>query len=186
MATTHATSTRARPPAPPRPAPPVPPSPLSPSPKTFAQDPRPRPSPKTPTSDVCACASRTPATANGVSTGAGPDNMLEHNNMYMHMSYMNTDLYPLYAAPSRKASPRRTEASDIANVRVGAQTAAHSAVADDAEAEARPTDELAPHLMHVAVLDRHEQRESNVLEGLSAMCRSGLPPATSYVDAVQE
>ena len=28
MATTHATSTRARPPAPPRPAPPVPPSPL--------------------------------------------------------------------------------------------------------------------------------------------------------------
>jgi hypothetical protein len=82
------------------------------------------------------------------------------------------------------AIERCTEASDIANVRVGAQTAAHSAVADDAEAEARSTDELAPHLMHVAVLDRHEQRESNVLEGLSAMCRSGLPAVASYVDPV--
>ena len=82
------------------------------------------------------------------------------------------------------AIERCTEASDIANVRVGAQTAAHSAVADDAEAEARPTDELAPHLMHVAVLDRHEQQESNVLEGLSAMCRSGLQDLRSYVDPV--
>ena len=80
------------------------------------------------------------------------------------------------------AIERCTEASDIANVRVGAQTAAHSAVADDAEAEARPTDELAPHLMHVAVLDRHEQPESNVLEGLSAMCHSEPPAVTSYVD----
>ena len=84
------------------------------------------------------------------------------------------------------AIERCTEASDIANVRVGAQTAAHSAVADDAEAEARPTDELAPHLMHVAVLDRHEQSQEGVLEGLSAMCRSGLPAVASYVDAVGE
>ena len=93
------------------------------------------------------------------------------------------------------AIERCTEASDIANVRVGAQTAAHSAVADDAEAEARPADELAPHMMHVAVLDRHEQQESTVLEGLSAMCHSEpvleglsemrhleLPTVTSYVD----
>ena len=80
------------------------------------------------------------------------------------------------------AIERCTEASDIANVRVGAQTAAHSAVADDAEAEARPSDELAPHMMHVAVLDRHEQPESSTLEGLSAMCRSELPAVRSYVD----
>ena len=82
------------------------------------------------------------------------------------------------------AIERCTEASDIANVRVGAQTAAHSAVADDAEAEARPTDELAPHMMHVAVLDRHEQPQEGMLEGLSAMCRSGLPAVASYVDPV--
>ena len=80
------------------------------------------------------------------------------------------------------AIERCTEASDIANVRVGAQTAAHSAVADDAEAEARPTEELAPHLMHVAVLDRHKQPESIVLEGLSAMCHSEPPAVRSYVD----
>ena len=80
------------------------------------------------------------------------------------------------------AIERCTEASDIANVRVGAQTAAHSAVADDAEAEARPTDELAPHMMHVAVHDRHEQPESSMLEGLSAMCRSELPAVRPYVD----
>ena len=82
------------------------------------------------------------------------------------------------------AVERCTEASDIANVRVGAQSAAHSALADDAEAEACPGDELAPLMMHVAVLDRHEQQQEAVLEGLSAMCRSGLPAATSYVDAV--
>ena len=41
-------------------------------------------------------------------------------------------------------------------------------------------------MTHVAVLDRHEQQQEAVLEGLSAMCRSGLPAATSYVDAVQE
>ena len=84
------------------------------------------------------------------------------------------------------AIERCAEASDIANVRVGAQSAAHSALADDAEAEACPGDELAPLMMHVAVLDRHEQQQESVLEGLSAMCRSGLPAATSYVDAVQE
>ena len=82
------------------------------------------------------------------------------------------------------AIERCCEASDIANVRVGAQSAAHSALADDAEAEACPGDELAPLMMHVAVLDRHEQQQEGVLEGLSAMCRSGLPAATSYVDAV--
>ena len=82
------------------------------------------------------------------------------------------------------AVERCTEASDIANVRVGAQSAAHSALADDAEEEARPGDELAPLMTHVAVLDRHEQQQEAVLEGLSAMCRSGLPAATSYVDAV--
>ena len=69
-------------------------------------------------------------------------------------------------------------------LRVGAQSAAHSALADDAKAEVRPGDELAPLMMHVAVLDRHEQQQEAVLEGLSAMCRSGLPAATSYVDAV--
>ena len=82
------------------------------------------------------------------------------------------------------AIERCAEASDIANVRVGAQSAAHSALADDAEEEARPGDELAPLMTHVAVLDRHEQQQEAVLEGLSAMCRSGLPAATSYVDAV--
>ena len=82
------------------------------------------------------------------------------------------------------AIERCTEASDIANVRVGAQSAAHSALADDAEAEVRPGDELAPLMMHVAVLDRHEHKQEAVLDGLSAMCRSGIPAATSYVDAV--
>ena len=80
------------------------------------------------------------------------------------------------------AVERCTEASDIANVRVGAQSAAHSALADDAEEEARPGDELAPLMTHVAVLDRHEQQQEAVLEGLSAMCRSGLPAVTSYVE----
>ena len=85
------------------------------------------------------------------------------------------------------AIERCTEASDIANVRVGAQSATHEAAADDAEADARPADarpadELAPHMMHVAVLDRHDQQQSHVLEGLSSMYRSELPKVTSYVD----
>ena len=80
------------------------------------------------------------------------------------------------------AIERCTEASDIANVRVGAQTAAHSAVADDAEAEARKGEELAPHMVHCAVLDRHDQHEGQVLDGLSAMCRSER--LTTYVDPV--
>ena len=88
------------------------------------------------------------------------------------------------------AIERCTEASDIANVRVGAQSAAHSALADDAEAELRRGDELAPLMMHVAVLDRHEQQQEALLNGLSAMCRSRLPAVdvdrhmASYVDAV--
>ena len=89
------------------------------------------------------------------------------------------------------AIERCTEASDIANVRVGAQSATHEAAADDEEADARPADarpadELAPHMMHVAVLDRHDQQQSHVLEGLSSMYRSELPQATSYVDPVDE
>ena len=46
---------------------------------------------------MCACASRTLATANWGSTGAGPYNMLGHNNMYMHM---NPYLDPSYTASS--------------------------------------------------------------------------------------
>ena len=80
------------------------------------------------------------------------------------------------------AIERCTEASDIANVRVGAQSAAHSAVADDAEAEARKGEELAPHMVHCAVLDRHDQHEGQVLDGLSAMCRSER--LATYVDPV--
>ena len=85
------------------------------------------------------------------------------------------------------AIERCTEASDIANVRVGAQTAAHSAVADDAEAEARKGEELAPLMVHCAVLDRHDQHESQVLDGLSAMCRSErVAQCVDPIDAMQE
>jgi len=60
----------------------------------LGQDPRQDPRPRPQRAHVCACPSRTLATANCGSTGAGPHNMLGHN------MYMNPYLDPSYAAPS--------------------------------------------------------------------------------------
>ena len=62
----------------------------------LGQDPCPRPQ----RAHVCACASRTPATANRGLTGAWSYDMLRHYNMYMHM-HVNPYLDRSYAAPQK-------------------------------------------------------------------------------------